>query len=289
MFCETYPSLSQGLLGAWCPSMGATGFTLLDRSGRNQHGTLANMGGQNSWRPVSGVAGLSFDGVNDYVSATVPSNYMYGSFSASYWLWRPAAPQAYTGILGHANSITAGNTYPGWLALYAPSNAGGAINNCHYVSIFDATTQLAIFELVASNDSRWHHFAYVVDRGRAQAEMFKDGVSQGTSTLPPTTVSVTRPFELGRRPSSPNGTYSYASFACNDVRIFNRALPASDIRLLATAQGIGLSPMSNRWSTIPRKAWINVGGTWKNCDTYVNAGGSWRLSSPSVNVGGVWR
>ncbi len=46
--------LRDGLVGAWCPSLGPTASTLLDRSGRNGHGTLTNMTAANGWQALSG-------------------------------------------------------------------------------------------------------------------------------------------------------------------------------------------------------------------------------------------
>lgn len=46
--------LRDGLVGAWCPSLGPTAGTLLDRSGRNGHGTLTNLTAANGWQALSG-------------------------------------------------------------------------------------------------------------------------------------------------------------------------------------------------------------------------------------------
>ena len=39
-----------GLVGAWCPSLGPSGYALLDRSGRGQHGSLVNMDAGSDWK-----------------------------------------------------------------------------------------------------------------------------------------------------------------------------------------------------------------------------------------------
>ena len=43
-------NILQGLVGAWCPSLGPSGYTLLDRSGRGNHGTLTNMDAGSDWK-----------------------------------------------------------------------------------------------------------------------------------------------------------------------------------------------------------------------------------------------
>ena len=61
---------TRGLVGAWCPSLGATGFRLLDRSGRNNHGTLTNMD-STAWATSEGKVALDFDGIDDSVLAAL--------------------------------------------------------------------------------------------------------------------------------------------------------------------------------------------------------------------------
>jgi hypothetical protein len=60
-----YPHLWRGLVGAWVPSLGVTGGTLRDASGRGYHGTLTNMDAATDWQ-TSGGGSLDFDGTNDY-------------------------------------------------------------------------------------------------------------------------------------------------------------------------------------------------------------------------------
>jgi SSS family solute:Na+ symporter len=71
-----YPSLRQGLVGAWCPSLGASGLSLIDRSGRNARGTLTNMGGQDNWQ-ASGTGVIA-------VIALYEAGYVAG-FTSMWW------------------------------------------------------------------------------------------------------------------------------------------------------------------------------------------------------------
>jgi hypothetical protein len=73
-------NILQGLIGAWCPSLGPSGYTLLDRSGRGQHGTLQNMDAASDWIGTSTGWALDFDGNNDGASIGTnerlnPTNY----------------------------------------------------------------------------------------------------------------------------------------------------------------------------------------------------------------------
>jgi hypothetical protein len=88
--------------------------------------------------------------------------------------------------------------------------------------------------------------------------------------------------------SSYNGT-SAAPALLDDIRIYSRALTAPEISLLASRRGIGLKPLPDRAAGLPRKLSVNVGGTWREADSYVNVGGAWKLSQASVNVAGNWK
>lgn len=67
-------ALSDGLVGYWSPWLGSSGYRLLDRTGRGNHGTLTNMDAGTDWvgATVQGRSGFSldYDGINDYVVTT---------------------------------------------------------------------------------------------------------------------------------------------------------------------------------------------------------------------------
>ena len=94
-------------------------------------------------------------------------------------------------------------------------------------------------------------------------------------------------FEFGRSRSTSQTFTLNANW--DDIRLYNRALTASEIRLLASRRGIGLSPLPDRAAGMPRKLFVNVGGTWRDGDAYVNVGGTWKLGTPFVNAGGTWK
>jgi len=65
-------NLWQGVVGFWSASAGPSGYRLLDRSGRNNHGTLTNMDAATDWVVDGGRYALDFDGA-DAAEAT-PGN-----------------------------------------------------------------------------------------------------------------------------------------------------------------------------------------------------------------------
>ena len=61
-------NILQGLVGAWCPTLGPSGYALLDRSVRSNHGTLTNMDAGSDWVSTPSGWALDYDGTNDHVT-----------------------------------------------------------------------------------------------------------------------------------------------------------------------------------------------------------------------------
>ena len=64
---STVPRLWDGVIGAWCPSLGPTGSRLHDFSRYDNWGTLTNMDPPTDWVVDGGQYALDFDNTNDYV------------------------------------------------------------------------------------------------------------------------------------------------------------------------------------------------------------------------------
>ena len=77
-----------GLVGAWCPSLGPSGYTLLDRSGRGNHGSILRAD-SSIWKPVADQWALQTDGATntnaDYVSLPASAGFS-DDYSLSWWL-----------------------------------------------------------------------------------------------------------------------------------------------------------------------------------------------------------
>jgi hypothetical protein len=118
--------------------------------------------------------------------------------------------------------------------------------------------------------------------------VFIDGVR--STTAPQTLTSVITLNALGRYANAVGGNAPFQwDGYLDDVRIYDRAITPAEIRLLASRRGIGLTPLPDRAAGMPRKLFVNVGGTWRNGDAYVNVGGTWKLGTPFVNAGGTWK
>lgn len=76
----------RNIIGRWCPSAGATGFRLIDRSGRGNHGTLTNMTAS-AWIAVGRQRALDFSGGNEIIPISGSYTYVQASvpFSVSFF------------------------------------------------------------------------------------------------------------------------------------------------------------------------------------------------------------
>ena len=271
-----YSSLRQGLVGAWCPSLGASGYRLIDRSGKNAHGTLTNMDGQGNWRASGSGVALNFDGTNDYVTGSDRTG-LSGNAPYTFSAWVYVTSAAAQGAIVYAG----GTTFP--LLLRVNTTRSLTINGGPPA----CSTAAAVVPLAA-----WAHVA-VVYLGTVVIEslVFVNGIQRTITqdSAPNGNVAINwnsaNPIQFGAR----NGPVGFLNGQLDDIRIYNRALTRAEILLLASRRGIGLTPLPDRAAGLPRRFSVNVGGTWREADSYVNVGGVWKLGQPSVNVGGVWK
>ena len=279
---QEFSSLRQGLVGAWCPSLGASGLSLIDRSGRNNHGTLNNMAGQSNWRPSGGGVALNLDGTNDYVSLN-RLQYIEGQsrLSVSMWVSFVQSPSVNYGLFSYG--------------------AAGGFNN----DILFGYSSNAFFIQVnngTDGNNNWsatvtgmNHLLFTFDGTKTTATdrvaLFINGQEiayTGSFSYPATIAgSASHVGLIGSYASSISGWYIPGQF--DDIRLYNRALTLAEIRVLASRRGIGLQPLPDRAAGLPRKLSVNVGGTWRAADAYVNVGGTWKLAQASTNVAGTWR
>lgn len=212
-----YPSLWEGLVGAWCPSIQSpSGTTLYDLSGRNRHGTLTNMDVGTSWSLINGRRYLSFDGSNDRVVTSV-SQSQFGSLSVSALVRMNAVSQIHA-IIAQSNS---GDTDASW-GLYVLgnfSNRPAFKVNGNWSNIFSGAsiTSGAVV-----------HLAAVFTAG-VSVDVYINGVPT-TWPLAFTPTSSTRAITIGSESVGTNR--NQCSGAVTDVCLWNRRLFPSEVVLL---------------------------------------------------------
>jgi hypothetical protein len=250
---------------------------LIERSGRNNSGTLTNMGGQDNWRASGSGVALNLDGTNDYVTASDRTG-LSGNASYTFSAWVRV-----TAGTGGTVAYAGGTASP--FPLHFRVASGGAVffsggnTNCTRSGAFVAGvwTHLAVvYPGTVVRD------VLIYSNGRYLGPVSEDnGVGSANVAInwTPTT------FLLG----SFGGTGSFLNGQIDDARIYNRSLTPSEILLLASRRGIGLTPLPDRAAGLPKKLFVNDAGTWRDGDAYVNTGSGWRLGVPFVNVAGTWR
>ena len=268
-----YPSLRQGLVGAWCPSLGSSGYLLPNRARQSNNATHS---GAITAAPGGTTLDLSGTQFADLGSAVT----LYPSLTSvtwSGWVRMRSFTNTYNSLLETQGAASNYQFSPfiksnGKLAFYVYQTSVLQSN-------YDGT---GAFTLAVNN---WYHLCFTFLGGVALTGYVNGILDQNVASPIATITSSTASVLVG---SSAFGTRTLNG-QLDDIRLFSRVLTLAEIRLLASRRGIGLTPLPDRAAGLPRKLSVNVGGTWRAADSYVNVGGVWRLGQASVNVEGTWR
>ena len=223
-----YASLRQGLVGAWCPSLGASGYRLMDRSGYGNHGTLTNMDPETDWIS-DGKLALDFDGSNDYVNASAGFRFFELSQDActvSFWNKNSSGT---TGVYVALSSTTNGTPFLIFQASSTSISLGHRSDASGDTSAIGGTWQSSSWRLLTGVSTP------------SSLTLLANGVQVATTsrTASATTLNQLSIAALNRA----GGLSNFARSQADDVRIYNRALTPSEISLLYTGgRGVGLAP-----------------------------------------------
>ena len=218
---DRYASLKEGLVGAWIPSVSGSGFLLPDVSGRNNHGTLTNMA-SNDWVSSQYGRALDFDGSNDYVEV---GNLRLMSGTLSMWL----KPTTVTGDLRLFSQLTGASNQAGALSINQNLGETGS------VWVWDGST----WQRLSANNTlaagAWQNLCVIYTGTNATS--YVNGVVRNTATTAfsfnGVSAGIGAKFLLNYGNTFPG--------QLDDIRIYNRALSESEIRILAQRPGIGLT------------------------------------------------
>jgi hypothetical protein len=210
-------SLTDGIIGCWSPSLGASGYRLLDRSGRGNHGTLTNMDAGTDWTGTPVGLALDYDGSNDVVVANVPPGAVNAATCSLTMWYRRKATSALSAFFGfgvptfETNRIAIQSWSDGVMYISTDAGTWGQFN---------------------SNDLNWHHIAVSFDGGKtgnaSRLIAWHDGVQQTltfSGTIGATTGSPTQLW-IGRTFTS---AQNYGSSQIGECAIYNRALTAGEV------------------------------------------------------------
>ncbi len=171
--------------------------------------------------------GYLFDGVDDYVNCGNKFDIAYNA-AQTYVAWIKTSQTTYGTIMGKSDADI---PYQGWWFAID----GGLTNSIRWEYVQTVTTNhlWKRWQNVLFSNGNWHHIVVVKGNNTANnLKLYLDGVEQTNvsniyDTLS-TTVTTSIPFQIGIRDSFKypfNGTI-------NEVRIYNRALNATEIKRL---------------------------------------------------------
>jgi len=207
---------STGLVGYWTFDEGS-GTTASDSSGNGNTATLVN---GPTWTAGKINQALAFDGLANYVS--IPHANALNTYPLTVTAWIKTGTTS--GARGIVNKYVAGSSNGYQLFMNNGSLCAWYLRDgSNYV--YDGSECTLSTAGYANN--QWHHVAFVVDG--TGARLYVDGLQTaslgwiGTPGGPTTTQDV----HIGHYPG-PSGA-EYFSGLLDDVRIYNRALSASEI------------------------------------------------------------
>lgn len=192
---SAYPHLWDGVVGAWCPSLGPTGTRLHDFSRYANWGTLTNMDAATDWVVSGGQYALDFDGVNDYISIPNRLSYTSGQWlSVSAWFKRNAT-SAYHEIINKFSGTIAANE-DGWLVRVTNGNK-------LLVTIAQSGNYGQFESAGTYTDTAWHHIMVSLCVGTGSTlKMWYDGAevviaSTGTVNAVPDSDATAYAINIG--------------------------------------------------------------------------------------------
>jgi len=215
-----------GPLVLYLPFDEGNGTTAYDSSGNSNNGTLIDASTTNSdgntppqWTTGKVNKALSFDGVDDYVNINdAPSLQITNALTLEAWLNFPVGAAGSRGVV---------QKYPtqDWDYMLYLSGYG-------YPSIYfknPAGDNYSLEYAIDHRDGKWHHWVGTFD-GR-YLKIYVDGILRGTRDTGGTTIRVT----AGQPLHIMHGYGGYIKGLIDEVRIYNRALSADEIKALYDA------------------------------------------------------
>ncbi|HKQ59672.1 MAG TPA: LamG-like jellyroll fold domain-containing protein [Candidatus Polarisedimenticolaceae bacterium] len=189
---------------------------------------------------------LTLDGLDDLVGVPHRARLNAYPLSISAWL-RTSTTTGRRGIVGKLHN----GSSDGFLLLLVDGRLRALYTRNADDHVGSWPSDLLAADGVTVNDNQWHHVAFVVDA--AGGRLYVDGSLRAskawTGTPGPTTT--TENVLLGY---SPYGLRRYFAGALDDVRIYSRALSATEVSELAG------TPQGGASAAEPQRDWTRTGG-----------------------------
>lgn len=209
-------ALRDGLIGSWCPSLGPTANTMLDRSGRNNHGTLTNMDAASDWVQSGGYGALDFDGVNDYILIPRRSWYdqLVGDKTVQAWLKTSTPGASFRTVISRDKTFTL------------------TLQSSVFIT-YDWATASVKSSGVNVADGTWKHLVVRVRAGVTNgSQLYINGVTAGAAfTYSTQAGNVTNDISIMTGLSAANAVVAeYVNGQADDLAVWNRPLTDSEIQ-----------------------------------------------------------
>jgi len=197
-------SVTDPNLIGWWKLDGDFGDLVFDHSGQANHGTAQ---------------GFDFDGSNDFVE--LPTG-MTTSDWGTIAMWMKSAQDG-RGMMFYASDGTAGDGYGGQNELHVNMDDGGDA-----VLYIESDGNNVNIGSPPVNDDEWHHIAATWD-SLGESVLYVDGIRAASTTNAGNVFAFSGRTRLGR----PNDSTRYYDGLLDDVRLYDYAIPANEIKILA--------------------------------------------------------
>jgi hypothetical protein len=200
------------------------------------------MDASSDWVVSGGAGALDFDGSNDWVNVNDNTSLDIasgGSLTISAWIYRTANVAAYETIV--TKRLSDGQTTNYEFSLNNSSTGNSKALIFYSGGSFTLSTTLVSL-------SAWTHVSTVTNA--SGTTYYVNGLSAGTSVTLVGSPN-NHPFKIGGVAGSPETQFLNA--ALDDIRIYNRALSATEISLLSKERGIGFKTNSRSSSVFAKR------------------------------------
>jgi RNA polymerase sigma factor (sigma-70 family) len=210
-----------GLIAHWTMDEGQ-GSVVRSSPGSDQVGTLVNAP---AWTPGKIGRALSFDGASQYAQVPGPAfNAFTDQMTVAAWVFHRSQVQDYAVIVGRRSGTDFGDL---WTLMY------GLEDQHNY--IFQITTARGESRVAGPSSvpdlNTWVHFAGVYDG--AQLHLYRNGIPVASAPCSGTIPTETSHVLIGACERGDSGLGEFLHGAVDEVRIYRRALSASEIAALA--------------------------------------------------------
>jgi RHS repeat-associated protein len=212
---------TSGLVACWKFDENG-GTTAADSSGYGHQGTLQN---GTSWTTGQSAAALNFDGVDDMVVTNGLAD-VTNNFTLSFWALPSASHEIDSESTG-GTSGTSGERYAFWPTWYDGGHAGAGVSvGTNGVSVYEHAAYYMPATLVyPATITNWTHITIVYEN--KQPKLYINGTLVRTGLTSTMDYVHLNPYYIGGQ------VYGYYAGRMDEVRIYNRALSASEVSVLA--------------------------------------------------------